>query len=276
MGTIVTQSMGGDLLWNFNPPLLLHTSGLQQHVSGVGVIPWHVTIGDSCMRGNQNVADRWGEVATRRLKLEDWEGAVGVFKELVHNNPTEQWYQDELNRALVNGGTEDAIAVWADLVTANPGERNLHNHLSNACLMEIEKATEAVTAWQGIVERHPDHDILYFRLNMALRDAGTAEKQVTAIWSQILDKNRQSTQLRTHLYGSLSLLGTEKQLAVWKSVALRYPELAKYGPTILPEVPRVVERPAKRAPVELWWRCTMHLGACGLCCTDCALFMNGF
>jgi hypothetical protein len=50
------------------------------------------------------------------------------------------------------------------------------------------------------------------------------------------------------------------------------------------------------AAVELWWRCTMHLlhifmgnnavasfmqgtmdlGACGLCCTDCALFMNGF
>jgi hypothetical protein len=57
-----------------------------------------------------------------------------------------------------------------------------------------------------------------------------------------------------------------------------------------------IDRDRRADFVELWWRWTMHLlhifmgnnamasfmqgtmdlGACGLCCTDCALFLNGF
>ena len=189
---------------------------------------------------NQIFADRYEEVATRRLMIEDWDRAVVMLKELVHKSSKELWYQDELRRALVKDGADKAIAIWTDLVAANSVETSFQDQLWSACRLKTDK-TAVVRAWQGLVERHPDFDDLYFQLNIALAEAGNVVAQATAVWSQLLDRHPQSHPLHTHFYEKSTPFGPENRHVVWTTLATQYPALTKYSPPITQVAPIALE-----------------------------------
>lgn len=114
MGTIITQLRGEDVLWNFT-----HTFAAA-HFYFTAACPRRGGHSLACRHWRQLYethptirifVDGYEEVATRHLKLEDWERTVMALKELVNSSLKEQWYRDELRRALMKDGPESAIAI---------------------------------------------------------------------------------------------------------------------------------------------------------------------
>lgn len=89
----------------------------------------------------------------------------------------------------------------------------------------------------GLVERHPDHDGLYFQLNIVLAEARNVVAQATTIWSQLLNKHQQSRRLLTHI----DSIGTRKSTCGMDNTRNSLSAVGKYGPPIASEALTTIE-----------------------------------
>ena len=157
-------------------------------------------------------------------RLEDGDGTIAAWKELVSQNPNDLNLQNGLQKAyLAKGDDQLAVAGWMELVDCHPSKQELQLRLATAYRTQGDKQL-AIAGWMELVARHPYVLELQIRLAEAYDETGDDDSAMI-LWKYLVSKSPSDRRLQTRL-ASIFCRKDVKDTAIltWTETLKRYPE----------------------------------------------------